>query len=262
MQLASRTSSSAEEYIAHQEWRLEELVRCPLHAPGKCSFARHGTYRRATPTGMRVARWYCPQGHQTFSLLPDFMAARLPGLLVSVDAALVASQTSPSIEAAADELRADDVTLPSALRWLRRRICRVREAIADARCIRGAQFDSDDLNIHALRTRVETKDAATWLRRHLPYSVLALVSIPIGFRAPNTKRGLTGSTLNRSVTLLPLLGKNDAASDCRSEREDRRTNDSCSGGRLARESMHLRARHPLVSAVDQAAPSVLPRTRA
>jgi hypothetical protein len=30
---------------------------------------------------VRIARWYCPEGHRTFSLLPDFLAAKLPGSL-------------------------------------------------------------------------------------------------------------------------------------------------------------------------------------
>ena len=33
---------------------------------------------RVTPQGLRIARWYCPEGRRTFSLLPDFVAARLP----------------------------------------------------------------------------------------------------------------------------------------------------------------------------------------
>jgi hypothetical protein len=30
---------------------------------------------------MQVARWYCPTGHTTFSLLPDCLASRLSGTL-------------------------------------------------------------------------------------------------------------------------------------------------------------------------------------
>ena len=37
---------------------------------------RHGTYPRRTPTGMRIARYYCPTAHETFSLLPDCLATR------------------------------------------------------------------------------------------------------------------------------------------------------------------------------------------
>lgn len=52
----------------------------PSSPQGGCGFARHGTYRRVTPAGTLIPRWYCPQGHCTFSLLPDHLAARRPRL--------------------------------------------------------------------------------------------------------------------------------------------------------------------------------------
>src|SRR5215472_10779438 len=118
MQIALRTQSSVEDYIARREWGVACLQRCPLHPLGGCGFARHGTYRRTTPFGIRIARWYCPRGHQTFSLLPDFLAARLPGLLASIDAAVANASHARSMEDAADSLRTDDVSLPAAARWL------------------------------------------------------------------------------------------------------------------------------------------------
>lgn len=101
MQISMRTSSSAEVYISTREWRLAELPACPLHPSGGCGIARHGSYARAQPPGIRVARWYCPKGHRTFSLLPRFLAARLPGLLVDVEETIFVAARSPSIEAAA-----------------------------------------------------------------------------------------------------------------------------------------------------------------
>ncbi|MCY1238002.1 hypothetical protein D9M72_507200 [compost metagenome] len=77
----------------------------------------------------RAPRWYCPQGHRTFSLLPDFLAARLPGLLASIDAAVASLPRMHSMEAAADALRRDDVSLPAAVRWLRRRVRAVDAAL-------------------------------------------------------------------------------------------------------------------------------------
>lgn len=103
---------------------------CPLHPNGGCSFARHGSYARATPHGLRIARWYCPEGHRTFSLLPDFLAARLPGLLADVDAAVAVAASAHSMETAADVLRGSAVTLPSGVRWLRRRVRAARQVTA------------------------------------------------------------------------------------------------------------------------------------
>jgi hypothetical protein len=73
LQIPLRTLSSAEAYIANQEWRDARLRAYPLHPSGGCSFARHG-YARLKPQGIRIARWYCPEGDRTFSLLSDFLA--------------------------------------------------------------------------------------------------------------------------------------------------------------------------------------------
>src|SRR6266436_2886944 len=120
LQIPLRALSSVETYIANQEWHDARLPRCPLHPSGGCSFARHGSYARVRPRGLRIARWYCPEGHRTFSLLPDFLAARMPGLLASIEDAVAAALSAKSMEAAADALRGLDITLPSAMRWLRR----------------------------------------------------------------------------------------------------------------------------------------------
>ncbi len=112
MQIPLHTQSSVEAYIAGCEWRHAHLLACPLHPEGGCSIARHGSYARVTLQGLRVARWYCPQGHRTFSLIPDFLAARLPGLLASIEDTVAAVASATSMEAAANALRGVDVTLP------------------------------------------------------------------------------------------------------------------------------------------------------
>jgi len=60
---------------------------------------------------LRIARWYCPKGHRTFSLLPDLLAARMPGLLASVDAAVATAASAESLEAALDTMREFDTAL-------------------------------------------------------------------------------------------------------------------------------------------------------
>lgn len=76
---------------------------------------------------MRVSRWYCPEARVTFSLLPDCLSARLTGSLDQVEQALVAAE-SLGMEPAAQALRVQEVGLPGALRWLRRRWKGVRAA--------------------------------------------------------------------------------------------------------------------------------------
>ncbi|MFO7802052.1 MAG: hypothetical protein R6V55_07140 [Desulfovermiculus sp.] len=73
------------------------------------------------PPRTKVARWYCPEGRTTFSLLPDCLAARLPGSLIEIEIVLNQVQASPSQEAAADNIR-ENIELAGALRWIRRRV--------------------------------------------------------------------------------------------------------------------------------------------
>ena len=130
MQLRFETTLLVNDYVATQGWRTAVLLSCPLHPQGGCSFARHGTYTRSTPVGMRIPRWYCPQGHCTFSLLPDFLACQLPGSLTELEFTVLQAEQSTSIEQAANTLRMDDISLPSAVRWVRRRVKLVQEILA------------------------------------------------------------------------------------------------------------------------------------
>ena len=90
-----------------------------------CGFTRHGTYQRKSPAGTHIARWYCRLGHQTFSLLPDHLAARFPGTLAEIERVVAAAERASSVQACADALRPVTVSLPSAMRWVRRRMAPV-----------------------------------------------------------------------------------------------------------------------------------------
>ena len=96
VQLRFRTGLAGAQYVTAQGRRDATLVRCPHHPSGGCSLARHSTYVRKMPPGTRIARWYCPESHTTFSLLPDCLAARLPGTLVEFEDAVAAVERSPS----------------------------------------------------------------------------------------------------------------------------------------------------------------------
>ena len=77
---------------------------------------------------MRIARYYCPTAHETFSLLPDCLASRFPGELDALERVVAHVDAASSIEAAADVLR-PDIVLPSAVRWVRRRLTLVRATL-------------------------------------------------------------------------------------------------------------------------------------
>ncbi len=179
MQIPLRTLSDVETYVRNREWCDARLSACPLHPTGGCSFARHGSYARVTPQGLRIARWYCPEGRQTFSLLPDFLAARLSGLLAAIEDSITVASSAKSMEAAADALRGPDVTLPGAVRWLRRRIRGVQAALA---------YVAPEMVIGAPASRSMPEIARAdgrvllGLRRSLSPQILNSIPAPLGFK--------------------------------------------------------------------------------
>lgn len=98
MQLRFAIELTLEEYVTREGWKAASLERCPAHPDGGCGFARHGTYWRKIPLVCKVARWYCPTGHRTFSLLPDCLAARMTGTLQRAERSAVAVERGGSLE--------------------------------------------------------------------------------------------------------------------------------------------------------------------
>ena len=112
VQLRFDTGLAGDECVTRELWRSAALEHCPLHPEGGCGFARHGLYERKSPSGTFIARWYCPRGHRTFSLLPDHLAARFPGTLAQIERVVEAADTrTASLQACADALRPDPVSL-------------------------------------------------------------------------------------------------------------------------------------------------------
>ena len=181
MQLRYETGLTGEQYVRAKAWRDARLERCPNHPHGNCSLARHGTYTRKTPRGTHIARWYCRDSHTTFSLLPDCLAARLPGELDTLEAVVAHAEFAPSLAAAADEVRRDTVELPGAMRWVERRVRLVHHVLTIvigllpeplARCI---------AEMGAVRTRLDT-DIALRTLRTLADPQLRALPAPLGFQ--------------------------------------------------------------------------------
>ena len=107
MQIRYATDLSAEQYVQQQGWKAATLNHCPLHPQGGCGFCKNGSYTRKFPDGAKIARWYCADGHMSFSLLPDCLASRLSGSLIEIEDVLTEVENSPSQEAAADNIRID-----------------------------------------------------------------------------------------------------------------------------------------------------------
>lgn len=180
MQLRFETGLTGEDYVSRQAWCEARLVRCPLHPAGGCGLARHGTYARIRPRGARVARWYCPTAHCTFSLLPDCLSARLPGTLVEIEAVVAAVEAAPSLEAAADVLR-QDIELPGAVRWVRRRVQRVHGALTALRGLMPQDFAACPATVAGFRTRLEVEPVLPALRARAA-AHLADLPAPLGLR--------------------------------------------------------------------------------
>lgn len=139
---------------------------------------------------MRVARWYCPEGHRTFSLLPDFLAAKLPGLLTSIEDSITMAFSARSLEAAADALRGPDVTLPNAIRWLRRRVRAVREALDAVARVTPTMAVDGPTSVSAID--LEQGYVLLGLRRSLGPEMLSVIPMPLGF-GPSRNGGWPGS---------------------------------------------------------------------
>ena len=178
MQLRDPSSLTSEAYVAQGAWQDARLACCPRHPQGGCRFARHGTYRRRTPPGMRITRYYCRTAHETFSLLPDCLASRFPGDLDALERVVAQVDAAPSIEAAADVLR-PDIVLPSAVRWVRRRLTLMRATLLAIVTVWPDRFGGDAA-LGAVRAALNTEHALVTLRtRAAP--LLSALPRPLGF---------------------------------------------------------------------------------
>jgi hypothetical protein len=186
VQLRFACDHTGEEYVKQEAWRDASLPRCPLHPKGGCGFARHGTYERVSPPGTLIARWYCPQGHRTFSLLPDCLAARLPGTLAEVEAVVTAVEQAKSLEAACANLRLD-IGLPGVLRWVRRRVKTIQASLNTLKGLMPERFAGCEPRLDAFAERLGVDGVLPALRQiAAPY--LAVLPAPLGF-GPLRARG-------------------------------------------------------------------------
>ena len=134
---------------------------------------------------MRVARWYCPDAHQTFSLLPDCLAARLQGSLDEVEQVVVEVEGSASVEAAASTLR-PDIELPGAVRWVGRRLRGVRAALLALMTLLPGRL-GNKVDLMAVREELVTERALLAMRE-IGAAHLSVLVRPLGFLSPGRER--------------------------------------------------------------------------
>ncbi len=194
MQLRFECNLTGEGYVTERAWRNASLSRCPLHPNGGCGFARHGTYERLSPPGTLIARWYCPQGHRTFSLLPDCLSARLPGTLAEVEAVVRQAEHCSGLEAACDTLRLD-IELPGALRWVRRRVADVHASLHLLRALLPERFSHCEPSLAEFAQCLGVGQVLPALR-DIAAAFLNQLPAPLGFR-PRRAHGGAPPRLNQ-----------------------------------------------------------------
>lgn len=183
MQLRYSEQLTLEGYLKEKAWERASAKRCPLHPQGKCGYCRHGTYVRKIPEPIPIARAYCPQGHTTFSFLPDFLASRLPGTLDEVEQTAVQRESSPSLAQAAERLRPATapwaVSSTSAERWVARRVALFKTVLL---AVVGLFADrlAGTTTATELRGRLCTEHALVMLRERSDRWLAALPA-PLGF---------------------------------------------------------------------------------
>lgn len=197
VQLRYATGYTSDDYVSRQAWRDASLSRCPNHPRGGCSFGHHGTYPRKSPAGTRIARWYCRQSHTTFSLLPDCLAARLPGTLAELEQVVAVAEHAPSLEAAADALRLD-IELPGALRWLRRRLRLVHRSLVLVAGLLPDRLAGCAATVTAVRARLGHDAVLMWLRARVAQQLPQLPA-PLGFYPSATARGDPAQTIQQPM---------------------------------------------------------------
>ena len=138
---------------------------------------------RKTPVLMPVARFYCSGCRTTFSLLPDFAAARRPGSLQEIEDGMAVLTGSRGPWAAARELFPERDEMSNAVRGLRRAFAAVSAFLAIAATMRPDLFRGCPAELVAMRAALGTETLLADLRRemtaHLPH-----LPHPVGFKPP------------------------------------------------------------------------------
>ncbi len=178
MQFRFATDLTSEEYVKQQAWLSARIDRCPLGKGDRCAFGRHTAYERVG--GCLVARYYCRTCKTTFSLLPEFLAARLSGTLADVEQAVLAAEQASTQEAAAIAAR-PDIGVAGALRWLYRRTGPIEAACLALGTLYPESFSAPATVTH-LRQQCATDAVLVHMRAHFDRdNRLASLPSPLGF---------------------------------------------------------------------------------
>ena len=182
MQVRLRTELTAEQYITGEQWGNAKFWPSQLRA--ESGYRRHGTYGRRKPNGLRVTRWYNRKKHLTVSALPDFAAARVSSSLAEIEdivADVEQASGEMSFEHIAGNLRRD-ISLPGAMRWVRRRMFWVGVALTTLGGLAADTLAGCALSVEQFRLRLGT-ECVLVRAREIAARNLARFPAPVGFGA-------------------------------------------------------------------------------
>lgn len=141
-----------------------------------------------------MRRWYCPVAHETFSLLPDFAAARLSDTLEGIESAVLQfddeRRSGATVYEAAQRLR-PDIELQGALRWTRRRLRWVHAALTLLMGCTAERLVQVELKIRAIRRVLGCQHVLLEVRT-LAAPQLRYAPTPVGLAPPNPVRKSAG----------------------------------------------------------------------
>jgi hypothetical protein len=186
VQLLWKCPLSDERYVSESAWEHAILDSCPFHPEGGCRLEKLGTYARVRPTGVRIARWWCPKQRASISLLPSFLAARISGTLAAVEDVVAKVEDAGSVAAAVDAVHPPDdddaVGLVCALRSMRLRVSAVRAALLAIATLMPERFAGVRPTLASFRERLGV-DRVLVVVRELAERHLGALPVPLGFRA-------------------------------------------------------------------------------
>ena len=181
IQIRYNTDLTVEEYISRKAWRDASAPACPFHRQGGCRLRPHGSYARKTPAGVRVRRFRCPQSGQTVSLLPDCLAAQLPGTLAELERVVRAAGRPDFPRGGCKRLHPSSyLGAAGARRWVARRVERVRVCLALLTTLLPESCGRLEPSVEAFGTALGTATVLVTLRA-VAATELAALPAPLGF---------------------------------------------------------------------------------
>ena len=160
-------------YIKHKEHEKASLDACPeCHRTVK----PWGYYPRKFPRCFLVRRYYCPPCHMTISLLPDFAAAGMPGLLGEIEAAAVTwEETGSNTDACPPRI-------VQKARWMHQHLQLVYSLLRVLTTLYPDRFGSLEPRILSFRSALQVECVLEELRTTL--GLLQALPRPVGFAVP------------------------------------------------------------------------------